>query len=133
MTDDVLKSPIEYLKGVGPKRAQLLQKELGIFTFDDLLHHYPFRYVDRSIIYPIGSVKNTESYVQIFGKITSIRRVGGVRLKRLSATLEDETGQMELVWFKSLRWISDSIKRRPHISGIWQTKQVQSAAKYCSS
>ncbi|HAW53289.1 MAG TPA: ATP-dependent DNA helicase RecG [Flavobacteriales bacterium] len=110
MTDDVLKSPIEYLKGVGPKRAQLLQKELGIFTFDDLLRHYPFRYVDRSIIYPIRSVVSTESHIQVFGRITSVRRVGGARLQRISATLEDETGQIELVWFKSLRWISESIR-----------------------
>ena len=70
MQYNILKTPIEYLKGVGPAKADLLKKELRIFTYQDLLYHYPFRYVDRSKFYTIGEVKSADIEVQIIGKIT---------------------------------------------------------------
>ena len=83
MKEDVLIPPIEYLKGVGPKRAQLLQKELCIFTFEDLLFHYPFRYVDRSVIYPISKIHSFTSHIQVVGKLRNVKRVGGKRIIRV--------------------------------------------------
>ena len=110
MKEDVLKTPIEYLKGVGPKRAQLLQKELGIFTFEDLLYHYPFRYVDRSVVYPISQIEVGHAHVQVVGKLVNIQKFGGRRLMRITARLEDETGSIGLTWFKGLKWILNSLK-----------------------
>ncbi len=110
MNDDALKTPIEYLKGVGPKRAQLLQKELGVFTVEDLLQHYPFRHEDRSQVHKISSIKPDQAYVQIYGRLHSIQRIGKSRSQRLKAILEDETGRIELVWFKGVQWLSKSLK-----------------------
>jgi ATP-dependent DNA helicase RecG len=100
-----LSSPIEYLKGVGPFRADLLKKELGIFIFEDLLNHYPFRYIDRTKIDPIGSINPLTEYIQVAGKITEIEMLGERRSKRLIAWLEDETGVVELTWFQGIQWI----------------------------
>lgn len=110
MSEDVLRTPIEYLKGVGPRRAELLQKELGIFRYEDLLRHYPFRYVDRSKVYKISEVRDDVQHVQIIGRLKDIRKVGGKRLLRVTALLEDDTGQMELVWFKGLKWILNNLE-----------------------
>lgn len=110
MKDDVLKTPIEFLKGVGPKRAELLRKELGIYVIEDLLQFYPFRYVDRSKTYKIREVNADMQYVQVLGKIKDIRKFGGSRIIRISALLEDNSGSIELVWFKGLKWIGDYLK-----------------------
>jgi len=108
---DVLITPIEYLKGVGPARAELLQKELGIFRFEDLLHLFPFRYVDRSRFYKISEVRSADAEVQITGQITQLKEVKGKgRNKRLVGTFEDSTGSVELVWFQGARWIKSSLK-----------------------
>jgi len=110
MSDDVLKTPIEYLKGVGPRRAELLQKELGVFKYEDLLSNYPFRYIDRSKIYSISEVNDSIQHVQILGRITKINRVGSKKIIRVTATLQDKSGSIELVWFKGLKWILDVLK-----------------------
>lgn len=101
---------IEFLKGVGPQRAALLQKELQIHTFGDLIQHYPFRYEDRTRFYTINEVNETMPHVQIKGKILRFEMIGGGRKKRLVAYFEDATGELELVWFQGINWILDKIK-----------------------
>lgn len=101
---------IEYLKGVGPQRAEVLKKELGIFTFKDLLYHFPFRYVDRSKFHSIAEVHDDAAYIQVKGKITSMATVGQKRAQRLVVQLRDDSGSIELVWFKGIKWISGSLK-----------------------
>ncbi len=107
MNISILETPIEYLKGVGPKRAQLLNKELGIFKFIDLLHYYPFRYVDKSKVHKIKDISGDLAYIQLKGKISNMQIVGSPRAKRLTATFHDDTGAIELVWFKGIRWFMD--------------------------
>ncbi|PJC61746.1 MAG: ATP-dependent DNA helicase RecG, partial [Flavobacteriales bacterium CG_4_9_14_0_2_um_filter_32_27] len=106
----LLETKIEFLKGVGPQRAELLQKEFGIFTFGQLLHHYPFRYIDKSKIYTIAEIDNDQTYIQLKGKLIAIETVGEKRAKRLVAKLKDDTGEIELVWFKSIKWLQGSLK-----------------------
>ena len=101
---------IEFLKGVGPERARLLNEELNIKTFQDLLHFFPNRYIDRSQFHSINKLPQNNSEVQIKGKITSIEYVSQKRGKRMIAKFEDETGVIELVWFRGLKWIRDSLK-----------------------
>ena len=105
-----LATSIAYLKGVGPKRAEVLEKELGIHSFEDLLHYYPFRYVDKSQIYKISEVNSDLPYIQLVGQIVRMEEVGAKRSKRLIAYVQDETGLLELVWFKGIKWIKNSIK-----------------------
>ena len=100
-----LDTEIKYLKGVGPKRAEILFKELGICSFKDLLYHFPYRYVDRTKFYKISELSVTNAYVQIIGKITNFRTEGPKYRKRLSATFADATGTIELVWFQGASWI----------------------------
>lgn len=110
MTRDFLDTPIEYLKGVGPKRAELFRKELQIDTFIDLLQYYPFRYVDRSKIYRIDEIESDLAYVQLRGKIFNMQTIGEKRGRRLTAWLRDNTGEIELVWFQGIKWIKESIQ-----------------------
>ncbi|PHS64710.1 MAG: ATP-dependent DNA helicase RecG [Flavobacterium sp.] len=110
MNSSFFQTPIDYLKGVGPNRADLLKKELGIFTFQDLLHLFPNRYLDRTKFYKINQLQRTSADVQILGKITHIKIVDQKRGKRLVATFQDETGKMELVWFRGHKWIRESLK-----------------------
>lgn len=105
-----LKAPIEYLKGVGPARAELLRTELNIHSFQDLLSLFPYRYIDRTQFYKISALQNTNAEVQIIGKITAVKMVPQKRGKRMVAVFEDETGQMELVWFQGHKWIRENIK-----------------------
>ena len=105
-----LATPIAYLKGVGPKRAEVLEKELDIQTFEDLLHYYPFRYVDKSEFYKVSEVHSDLPYIQLVGKIVRMEEVGAKRSKRLVAYVQDETGLLELVWFKGVKWVKNSIK-----------------------
>ncbi|MEP2670889.1 MAG: ATP-dependent DNA helicase RecG [Cyclobacteriaceae bacterium] len=101
---------IEFLKGVGPQRAVLLQKELKIFTYGDLIQQYPFRYEDRTKFYTISEVNETMPHVQIKGKILRFEMIGGGRKKRLVGYFEDPTGELELVWFQGINWILNKIK-----------------------
>jgi len=110
MNPSFFQTPIDYLKGVGPNRADLLKKELGIHTFQDLLNLFPNRYLDRTQFYKIAQLQRTGSDVQIIGKITNIKTVQQKRGKRLVATFLDETGKMELVWFRGHKWIRENLK-----------------------
>lgn len=110
MNEDALLTPIEFLKGVGPKRAEILQKELGIYKIEDLFYHYPFRYVDRSRILKIAEIDDVLQHVQILGRLQQINKVGGKRLLRVTAKLTDDTGSIELVWFKGLNWVLGALK-----------------------
>ena len=105
-----LQTPIDYLKGVGPNRADLLRKELGIHTFQDLINLFPNRYIDRTKYYKINELQNNNADVQIIGKITTVTEVPQKQGKRLVATFQDETGVMELVWFRGHKWIRQSLK-----------------------
>lgn len=109
MASSFLETPIEYLKGVGPARAETLRKELQVFTFGELLSFFPFRYVDRSKIYPISEVKDESAYVQVKAKIIRVQTAGGPRSKRLVATVSDTSGEMDLIWFQGLKWVADKI------------------------
>lgn len=106
---EFLKTTIEYLKGVGPLRAETLNKEAKIFTFNDLLHYFPFRYVDRSVIHAIADVPGLSSDVQIKGTITKVNEIGAARKKRLVAVLKDNSGSIELVWFKGIKWVKPTL------------------------
>jgi ATP-dependent DNA helicase RecG len=106
-----LDTPLVYLKGVGPKRAETLQKELGISTYEQLLNHYPFRYIDRTRFYKINELNPEMPLVQVIGKIISKEIVGEKHKKRIVAKLADETGTMDLVWFQSLKWVEDHVMR----------------------
>ncbi len=103
-------TPIEYLKGVGPARAQLLQRELDIYTYGDLLEYFPYRYVDRSQVSTIRDINIDEPYVVLRGTIHDLHTIGNGKSMRLSAQLRDATGQIELVWFQGLKWIRESLK-----------------------
>jgi ATP-dependent DNA helicase RecG len=100
MSSNFLNTPIEYLKSVGPQRAELLKKELHIFKYSDLLTYYPFRYVDRTKFYKVNEINADLPYVQLRGKIRHTVMLGVKRAQRFVATLVDETGKIELVWFQ---------------------------------
>jgi ATP-dependent DNA helicase RecG len=111
MSNNLLLTPIEYLKGVGPSRGGLLRKELGIHKYSDLLNFYPNRYIDRTRYYKINEIQNNVAELQIIGKIINIKTVEfGKGRKRLVATFIDDTGQMELVWFQGHKWVRESLK-----------------------
>ncbi|MGL1888454.1 MAG: ATP-dependent DNA helicase RecG [Reichenbachiella sp.] len=105
-----LDTKIEFLKGVGPTKAQLLQAELGIFTFRDLLQHYPFRYENRSQFHKVSDLYHLEGNAQIKGVVTSLGIKGESRKQRLSVTFKDDTGTIELLWFKGVTWQAKKIK-----------------------
>ncbi|MBR2772116.1 MAG: ATP-dependent DNA helicase RecG, partial [Bacteroidales bacterium] len=107
---DLLQTPIEFLKGVGPKRADVLRKEFEIFTFEDLLLYYPYRHIDKSKIYKIADIQSEGAYIQLKGKIVHCELVGQQRGKRLVAQFVDETGSIELVWFNGIKWVEDMLK-----------------------
>ncbi len=103
-------SPIEYLNGVTTFKGDLLKKELGIFNFKDLLEHYPFRHVDKTKLDKIGSLSLGNEYAQVAGRITKIDILGEGRGRRLTAKLQDDTGEIELVWFQGINWIQKAIE-----------------------
>jgi ATP-dependent DNA helicase RecG len=107
--NNLLETPIEYLKGVGPARGELLRKELGIHKYADLINLYPNRYIDRTRYYRINELLNSNSEVQVVGKVINIKSVGEKRT-RLVATFTDGTGEMELVWFQGQKWIRENLK-----------------------
>ena len=105
-----LDTPIEFLKGVGPQRGELLRKELSIATFGDLLYHFPFRYVDRSVFHTVRELSADMAQVQLKGVLGPLRTVGEKQGRRLVATLSDATGSVDLVWFKGIRWLQQSLR-----------------------
>ena len=110
MNSDILNTSIEFLKGVGPNRAKLLNGELKISTFKDLLFQFPFRYIDKTSYHKISEIQSINSEIQIIGKISDLKEVGIGKKKRLVAKFVDDTGSIDLVWFKTNRWLIDSIK-----------------------
>ena len=109
----ILDSDIKYLPGVGPRRAELLNKELGISTFRDLLYTFPFRYVDRSRFYSVREIDSSAAYIQLRGRITRIDKVGQGKAQRVVARFTDGTGSIDLVFFKGLKWIEDKLQVGP--------------------
>ena len=105
-----LQTPIDYLKGVGPNRADLLRKELGIHTYQDLINLFPNRYIDRTQYYKINELQRNNADVQVIGKITGFKEIAQKRGKRLVGTFQDDTGTMELVWFRGQKWIRENLK-----------------------
>ena len=110
MSGDFLSTAIEYLKGVGPARADLLKKELEVFTFNDFLQHYPFRYVDRSQFYKTDEIAADGAFVQLKGTIVDIQIEGVKHTRRLRAWFKDDKGEIELVWFQGVKWVSEMLK-----------------------
>ncbi|HBF87616.1 MAG TPA: ATP-dependent DNA helicase RecG [Bacteroidales bacterium] len=105
-----LKTDIKFLQGVGPKRAILLNKEIEIFTLEDLLYYFPYKHIDKSKFYRIDEIEPDSAYIQVKGKILSFENVGKGKGQRLKAMFSDETGEIELVWFKGTKWILDKYK-----------------------
>lgn len=124
----VLHNDISYLKGVGPQRAEALQKELGIFTWGQLLLHYPFRYIDKSQIVKIRDIQSDNLAIQMMGQFTSVREVGEGRAKRLIANFSDDTGQMELIWFKGIKWAKAAIQL--HVPYVVYGKPTEFKGRY---
>ena len=109
----ILDSDIKYLPGVGPKRAELLNKELGISTFRDLLYTFPFRYIDRSRFYSVREIDASAAWIQLRGRITRIEKAGQGRSVRLIARFTDGTGTIDLVFFKGLKWLEEKLQVGP--------------------
>ena len=105
-----LDTGIEYLKGVGPQRAEALKKELGIHTLGDLLSHYPFRHEDRSQVYRINNLQGDDVWVQLQGSIRPIGMTGQGNGRRYVAMLHDGSGEIELVWFKGIVYVDRMLK-----------------------
>lgn len=110
MNEQIFKTPIEYLKGVGPQRAEILKKEISVFTYADLLHYYPFRYIDRTQFYKINAASPDLPYIQILVRLKSFEIIGEKRGKRLIAEAIDDTGEIELIWFQGIQWIQKNLK-----------------------
>ena len=110
MSYNFFQTPIEYLKGVGPKRADVLRKELNVHTFEDLLLYYPFRYIDRSKFFKVREIASDATYIQLRGFISNVEVVGEKRARRLRAQFKDESGSIELIWFQGIKWIQDNFK-----------------------
>lgn len=106
----ILSNPIEYLKGVGPLKGDLLKKELNIFIFNDLLEHFPYRHIDKTEIKKIGDITPASDFIQVAGKIVSCEIIGEKRGRRLVAELRDDTGSLELTWFQGIGWIQKNIQ-----------------------
>lgn len=109
-TPSILSSPIEYLKGVGPLRADLLKKELSIFTFADLLEHFPYRHLDKTNVDAIASINPNLDFIQVKGKLIDMEVMGANRGKRLVAQLKDATGILELTWFQGIPWVQKRLE-----------------------
>ncbi len=110
MNANYLQTPIAYLKGVGPNRAETLQSELGIGTYQDLINLFPNRYLDKTHYYKIRDLQRSSAEVQLVGKIIHIKTIEQKKGKRLVATFTDDSGEMELVWFRGQKWIRENLK-----------------------
>ena len=112
----ILDQEIKFLPGVGPKRAEVLEKELGIKTYHDLIYYYPYKYIDRTKYHKISEINPQMPYIQAKGKIISVETVGTGNKQRLIALFKDETGVMELLWFKGVKYQKETL--RPDVSYI---------------
>ena len=108
--NSLLQNEIQFLPGVGPKRAELLLKELDIKTYEDLLYHFPYKYIDRSKFYPISEINSDQFYIQTRGRIVRVELMGQPPRQRLVARLYDNTGSIELIWFRGIKFIRQSLK-----------------------
>ncbi|TKG95865.1 ATP-dependent DNA helicase RecG [Puteibacter caeruleilacunae] len=106
----ILDKDIKFLPGVGPKRAQILNKELELYTFRDLLYYFPYKYIDRTKVYTVRQVNGHMQHIQLKGKITRIEEIGEARKKRMVAYFSDGTGVMELVWFQGIKWVKPTLR-----------------------
>jgi ATP-dependent DNA helicase RecG len=118
-----LQTEIKYLTGIGPKRAEILNKDIEVFTIKDLLYYFPYKYIDRTKFYSIAEVNADLPYIQIKGKITKFNTVGEGPKKRLTALFTDGTGFIELVWFKGIKWVM--LQYKPDIEYIVYGKPTQ--------
>ncbi len=107
MTD--LSTNIIYLKGIGPKRGEILKSEVGINTFEDLLYYFPYKYTDRSRFYKVRDIKSDSAYVQIRGKFCCFSDEGQGKKKYLHAEFFDETGSIDVIWFQQIKWVKTNI------------------------
>ncbi len=105
---EILQQEIKFLTGVGPKRAELLEKELGLRTYGDLLYYFPYRHIDRTKFYRISDLHADLPYIQVRGTVIAYEKIGPHGKSRLIGKLTDGTGILELVWFKGERWIPES-------------------------
>ena len=105
-----LDQEIKFLPGVGPKRAETLNKELKLFTFRDLLYYYPYKYIDRTRFYKIAEIHAQMPYIQVRGIIRGLETVGSGPKERLSARLYDNSGSLELIWFRGIKWQKENLK-----------------------
>lgn len=110
MSSDLRRMDIQYLSGVGPKRAELLRKELGIANFHDLLYYFPFRHIDRSTIHHINEINGEMPYIQLRGRFINFTTAGEGARRRLMALFTDGTGTVEVVWFNRIRYIQDTYR-----------------------
>ena len=110
MKENYLFTPIDYLKGVGPNRASLLKSELKVFTYNDLLNYFPFRYIDRTKYHKISELEKTNSEVQILGKFMNLKYSENIKSKRLIGIFSDGENEIEIIWFRAVKWIEKSIK-----------------------
>ena len=110
MKENFLNTSIDYLKGVGPNRSDILKKEFQIFTYNDLLNFFPFRYIDRTKFYKISEIQKSNADVQIIGRFTEIYYFKNIKSNRLIGTFNDGNQAIEIVWFKATKWIEKSIK-----------------------
>lgn len=108
-SQNILSTPIEYLKGVGPARADLLKKELSVFTIGDLLMQFPFRYIDKTKFHRISELSEESGHVQLKGVLRQLSTVGEGRKRRLVGRFRDESGSIELVWFSGIHWLQKNL------------------------
>lgn len=101
---------IEFLKGIGPQRASILQKELGIHTYGDLIQYYPFRYNDKTRIYTINEITEDSQFIQLKGYLGTPELIGTGHKKRLTIPFKDSTGTIELIWFQGIQWVLSKLK-----------------------
>ena len=107
---EFLDQDIKFLPGVGPQRAEMLKKELKIFTFNDLLYYFPYKYIDRTKFYRISEVTGNMPYIQLKGNIVRFETTGEGARQRLIAHFRDESGVMELLWFQGVKWVKENVK-----------------------
>ncbi len=138
--EQILQTDIKFLPGVGPRRAEMLFKELGVQTFEDLLRHYPYKYSDRTKFFTVREINSDQAFIQVRGQIVSMDLIGKRPKQRLSSRFEDATGSIELVWFQGIKWIQQSLKfgveyilyGKPAVfNGVWTIPhpEVEEASK----
>ena len=125
---NILQTDIQYVPGIGPQRASVLNKELEIFTLEDLFRYYPYRYVDRSRLYYVHEIEGSMPYVQLKGRITAFETFGEGRKRRLVAHFTDGTGFVDLIWFQGIRFVEGKYKRNKEY--IVFGKPAQFGSKY---